>query len=88
MSVMSVVDVAFRDQMSTEQGMSLSGIGHWHDASDPGCDTDDDPCLGERPLDRAARELSLAKGLVASYRSHRHEFAENGFCGCGWDGNA
>ena len=89
MSVMSVVDGAFREQMRAEQNMSLSGVGHWHDDSDQQCDTDqDDPCLGVRPLDRVARELSLAKGLVASYQNHRHEFDENGFCGCGWDGNA
>jgi len=89
MSVMSVVDSAFREQTRTEQNMSLSGAGHWHDRADPGCDTDEaDPCLGERPLDRVARELSLARSMVASYKNHSHTWDENGFCGCGWDGNA
>ncbi len=91
--VSGIVAAEVKRYFKQRQYQSLSGIGHYHDVNEPLPNTEGDctkeDCLGWNPLQMLQAELYYNLAEVKYYlESHNHEWDENGFCECGWDGNA
>lgn len=93
MNIYVEVNSVFRMRMRTAQTMDLSGTGHWHSLNEALCPPDEEfntdyECMGYDPLDILEDQLKDALAEITQLRNHKHEWNENMFCWCGWDGNA
>jgi hypothetical protein len=88
--VLDDAEDVFREYMHMQQLTYLSGVGHYHrDKVDKSHCPEPDECLGQNPLDALEENLRyILDTLLPAFRQHKHEWNENGFCACGWDGNA
>jgi hypothetical protein len=79
----------FYKRQNQAQMMDLSGVGHYHYNIQEEIDCTDDECAGLDPLYELQLDADyVLNNLIPSFVNHKHQWNENGFCWCGWDGNA